>query len=134
MTGISAPDAWIRPPAPACDCVISKSDLETLLEGSETERERGHRNLFAGVAAVGALASTGTVVSHLGELLAVGLEPLESLFLTLTLAATLAAGILAGFFHRRVRHRDFDAARILGDQIREQLEHPADPADPRQWP
>ncbi len=119
---------------PDRDCVISRLDLETLLAGTEAERERGYRNLFAGVAAIGALGAVSTVTSHFGELLSVGIGPLESLFLTLLGATTLAASALAAFFHQRVRRSEATDPRLLGNHIRQQLEQPTDPDDPRRWP
>ena len=116
------------------DCVISRRDLEILLRGSQTEKERGYRNLFAGIAASGGLGTIGTLASHFGELLTVGIDPLESIFLTLMTAATMASSALAAFFHRRIRQSVPDAARELSDHIREQLEHLSYPDDPRHWP
>ena len=106
--------------------------LEVLLR--ETEKERGYRNVFAGIAASGALGTAGTFASHFGELLTLGIDPLESIFLTLMSAATMASSALAVFFHHRIRQSGPDGARELNEDIRDQLEHPSDPDDPRYWP
>lgn len=114
------------------DCVISRRDLEVLLHGSETEREKGYRNLAGAVTAGAGLGVLSTVISHFGELLTVGLSPAEGIFLVLMLSTTMASSVLAAFFHRRVRRTGAADHQLLNHHIRDQLEAAAD--DPRRWP
>ena len=114
------------------ECVISRRDLEILLHGSEAERERGYRNLASAIAGGAGLGVASTVISHFGELLTVGLSPAEAIFLILTLSTTLAASVLAVFFHRRLVRTGADDLRLLHHQIRGQLL--SDDDDPRHWP
>ena len=118
------------------DCVISRHDLEILLQGSETERESAYRNLFAGAALGSGVGTLSVVTSHFGELFSTGIAPLESLFLILLCATAMASTALAIFFHRRVHQTgSSEAHRVLERHIREQLEYPTtNPDDPRRWP
>ena len=115
-----------------CDCLISRRDLEILLHGSETERERGYRNLACAIAVGAGLGVSSIVISHFGELLTVGLSPAEAIFLILMLSTAMASSVLAAFFHRRVQRAGASHHRRLNDRIRDQLEAAAD--DPRHWP
>lgn len=117
------------------DCVISRHDLEILLRGAESEREIGYRNLFVGVAASSGFGILSTMLPRFGELISVGIGPLQSMLLILLIAVTLASGALAIFFHRRLRTAGVsEAYRVLDRHIRTQLEHPAELDDPRHWP
>ena len=116
-------------------CTISKQDWEILIRGRELEKEKSYRNLFLGIAASCGFGTLSTVASHFDQLLSVGLPLLESAFLLLMLSAALAAGALSAFFHRRISDREPDRAlRLLDESIRDRLEHPDNPYDPRQWP
>ena len=126
---------WNVDPGFERDCVISRHHLEILLQGSQTEKERAYRNLFAGTAAGGGCGALSTLISHFGELFSTGIAPLESLFLTLLIATTMASTALAVFFHHRLHQTgSSEAHRVLERHIREQLEHPTAPDDPRRWP
>ncbi len=117
------------------ECVISRRDLEILLRGAESERETGYRNLFAGVAVSCGFGILSTIAPRFGELVSIGVEPVESILLILLSAVTLASGILAVFFHRRLRGAGLRGAyRHLDRHIRTQLEQPAEIDDPRHWP
>ena len=117
------------------DCLVSRQELEMLLRESETEKEKGYRNLFAGVAACGAFGTVSTVTAHYGELFKTGMHPLESAFLILMVSATMASTALAVFFHGRVRKAETGAARrVIAQGFADQLELASDPDDPRHWP
>ncbi len=131
------PNGGTALPAPGFggDCVISRHDLEVLLRGAESEREIGYRNLFAGIATSCGLGMLGMIASHFGEPVSVGADPVESILIILLTAVTLASSALAIFFHRRLQvDSSRGACRKLNRHIREQLEHPAEPDDPRRWP
>ena len=123
---------FIPPAAGERDCLISRHDLEQLLRQSETEKERGYRNLAVALAVSGGLGVLSTVTSHFGELLSGGLGPVETLFLTLMIATTMASTALAVFFHRRLQRCGLSDLRPLDTHIRERLAAPPD--DPRYWP
>ena len=117
------------------ECVIARRDLELLLRGAESERELGYRNLSVGIAMSCALGTLSTVVPRFGELVETGAGPVESLLLILLFAATLAASVLAVFFHRRLRTESCrESYRLLDRHIRSQLDRPVEPDDPRHWP
>ena len=117
------------------DWLVSRQELEMLLQESETEKERGYRNLFGGIAACGAFGTFSTVAAHFNQVLETGMHPLESIFLILMIAAAMASGALAAFFHQRVRQAESGRSRrFLPGNLSEQLESAPDPADPRQWP
>ncbi len=117
------------------ECIISRQDLELLLRGAESERETGYRNLFSGIAASCGLGILSTVTSNFDRLVSAGTDPLESVFLILLSAVTLASGFLAAFFHHRLRSvSPRTAHQDLQRQIRERLEDVAAPQDPRYWP
>ncbi|MCP3962098.1 MAG: hypothetical protein GY719_30005 [bacterium] len=106
-----------------------------LLRESETEKEKGYRNLFSGVAACGVFGTLSTVAAHYGELFKTGMHPLESVFLILMVSATMASAALAFFFHGRVRKAETgNARRVLTQGFADQLELSPDPEDPRHWP
>lgn len=116
-------------------CLVSKQDLKTLLERQRTEPELAHRNLFVGIAISSALGCAGILASHLDELFTVGINLFESFFLVILISSTLAASVLAAFFHHRCREADDNAEhRALHWHLREQIDRPVDPEDPRQWP
>ncbi len=114
------------------DCLISRRDLEILLHGSETEKEKGYRNLASAVAASAGLGVLSTLTSHFGELWTGGLAPGEAIFLILALSATISSSMLAVFFHHRVQRSGEPDRRLLNDHIRGQLEN--GDVDPRRWP
>ncbi len=117
------------------DCVISRNDLEVLLRGAESEREMGYRNLFTGVAASCGFGTVSVIALHFHERVSVGAEPVEAMLLILLAAVTLASGVLAVFFHRRLRtDGSHGTYRLLDRHIRAQLKGPAEPNDPRRWP
>ena len=120
-TEIFGPTRFVPESGSGRDCVISRRDLEILMHGSEIEREKGHRNLASAVAGGAGLGVASTLTSHFGELLTVGLPPAETLFLVLMLSTTMASGVMAVFFHRRVR-RAGAGHRRLNEQIRDQLD------------
>ena len=116
-------------------CLISRQDWEILVRGQESERERSYRNLFLGIASSSAFGTLATVASHSGQLFSAAMTPLASTCLMLMISATLAAGALTAFFHRRIsRFGPGRALQLLNETIRIRLEHPEDPYDPRQWP
>ena len=117
------------------ECIISRQDLELLMRGAESERETGYRNLCTGIAASCGLGILSTVTSNFDQLVSAGTEPLESIFLILLSAVTLASGALAAFFHQRLRTAaSRQAHQDLQRQIRERLEDNGAPQDPRYWP
>ena len=109
------------------NCLISRRDLERLLQGVEAERENGHRNLFAGILASCGLGIASTVATRFDALVSLGPTPLESLFLIFLSAGALAAGALAWFFHQRLTGvGSGNERRALHRHIRERLEQPAE--------
>ncbi len=115
------------------ECIISRQDLELLLRGAESERETGYRNLSAGIAASSGFGTVSTVASNFDQLVAVGTAPMESLFLILLSAVTLASSAIAVFFHQRLQAAPSRSAhKALHRQIRERLGDPG--ADPGYWP
>ncbi len=135
MSGVPHGSAAIPNAGFGGDCVISRRDLEVLLRSAESEREIGYRNFCAGIAVSCGLGLLGTIVPNFGELVSVGADLVESILLILLAAVTLASSALAIFFHRRLRIvGSRRACRDLHHHIREQLEHPAEPDDPRHWP
>ncbi len=115
------------------ECIISRQDLELLLQGAESERETGYRNLCAGIAASCGFGTLSTVVSNFERLISVGTDPLESVLLILLSAVTLASSVLAAFFHQRLRGGSRGAHQDLHRQIRERLVDPG-ASDPGFWP
>ncbi len=138
MNGETHGNAGIPDPGSGGECVISRRDLEILLQSAESEREIGYRNLSTGIAVSCGFGTLCTITPRSGELASVGADPLEAVLLILLTAVTLASSALATFFHRRLRGAGSHGAhRVLNRHIREQLDQPVEPvepADPRRWP
>lgn len=117
------------------ECAISQRDWNLLQRVSEAEKERGHRNLFAGIAITGAVGTSSTLISHFEHLFVAPMGTTESALLVLMTSATLAASALAAFFHQRVKKSSCrEAYRQLRENIQLAFEYPRAAGDPRQWP
>ncbi len=129
-SSIAIPEAGIAP-----ECIITRQDLELLLRGAESEREAGYRNLCTGIAASCGFGIASTVSSNFQQWAVTGIDPLESVFLILLSAVTLASGFLAAFFHQRLRGASSRSAhQDLHRQIRERLAGGGAAEDLGHWP
>ncbi len=116
-------------------CLVSRHDLEILLASNRAEPEEAQRNLFAGIAVSSGFGCLGILASHFGELFSVGIGPIESFFLVVLIATTLAATALTIFFQQRVRQAGTsEADRVLRWHLQDQIDQPPELADPRRWP
>ena len=136
--GLTPLDQGLAPldQGPERNCLISRRDLEDLLQSVEAERETGYRNLFSGIAASCGLGIASTVATRFDALVSAGPTPLESLFLIFLSAGTLAAGALAWFFRQRLLGTGSgNERRALHRHIRERLEQRTEPEGPQgYWP
>ncbi len=102
--------------------VISRQDFHLLQEAKEQNADRGYRNLFAGIAASGSFALLGSLLSLFNGR---SNSPLESVFLTLIAAGTIATASLAIIFHLKARNAKLRKSyQELIDRIRKQLRPP----------
>ncbi len=115
-------------------CFVSRHDLEILLASQRAEPEKAQRNLFTGIAASSGFGCLGILTSHFRDLFTVGIGPIESFFLVVLIATTLASTALAVFFQQRLGQTGTsEAHRVLQWHLQDQIDRPS-PTDPRQWP